>query len=82
MRAAVADAVADIAVGEVVARLAGVEGEFQHLHAGPAGVLLQPDDVVRQEAEVLRNEAQVYSSFASVEIFLNCCPATSWRGIR
>ena len=46
-------------MGEIVARFAGVEGEFQHLHAGPAGVLLQPDDVVRQEAEVLRNETQV-----------------------
>ena len=57
--AGVADAVGRVGVGEVAAGVAGVEGEFQHLHARPAGVVQQLRHLRRGIAQILRDELQL-----------------------
>ena len=44
---------------QIVARLAGVERELEHLHAGEARILTQGDDLRRHEAEILGNDIQL-----------------------
>ena len=64
VRADVADAVRRVGVRQVVARLAGVEGELQHLHAREAGVAQQLLHARGEEAQVLRYELRVVEPVA------------------
>ena len=59
MRAGVADAVLPVAVRQIAARVARVEGEFQHLHAGQTRVGKQLRDLRRGIAEILGDELDV-----------------------
>ena len=59
MRAGVADAVGAIGVRQVVARLARIEGELQHLHAGEAGLGEQRLQLGRDIAEILGDELHI-----------------------
>ena len=59
MRAGVADAVARIAMRQIVARLTRIEGKLEHLHTREARILLQADDLLGQEAKILGNQAQL-----------------------
>ena len=58
MRAGVADAICRVAVRQIVARLAGIKGELQHLHAGEARILAQGDDLRGHKAEILGDDVE------------------------
>ena len=53
----VGDAVVRVAVGAVVAAVAAVKGELQHLHAGVAALFQQGVDILGQKAQILRDNA-------------------------
>ena len=57
--AGVAHGIHGIQMGQVIAFLPGVEGEFQHLHAGIAGVQLKLANLRGDEAQILGDEVQL-----------------------
>ncbi|CDB29719.1 unknown [Firmicutes bacterium CAG:137] len=56
MGTCITHAIPGVAVGQVIAGLPGIEGKFQHLHAGIARVLLELPDLPGEVPQVLGNE--------------------------
>ena len=63
MGANIGNAVHRVAVGAVIAAVAAVKAEFQHLHAGVTAFAQQGIDIVGQKAQILGNDAGLTELF-------------------